>query len=43
VLKYEEQMWELFDLTKGQMSDFFEAYYGSVKEVVPAEKVKKQE
>lgn len=34
VLQYEEKMWELFDLTKGQMPDLSEAYYGSVKDAV---------
>lgn len=34
VLQYEEKMWALFDLTKGQMPDLSEAYYGSVKDAV---------
>ena len=34
LLKYEEKMWELFDLTKEQMPDITEAYYGSVKNAV---------
>jgi hypothetical protein len=31
VLQYEEKMWELFDVTKEQMPDLAEAYYGGVK------------
>ena len=34
VLKYEEKMWELFDLTKEQMPDLTESYYGAVKDAV---------
>ena len=34
VLKYEEKMWELFEITKEQMPDLPEAYYGSVKDAV---------
>ncbi len=37
VLQYEEKMWELFDLTKGQMPDLSEAYYGPVKNAVYSE------
>ena len=36
-LQYEERMWELFDLTKGQMPDLSEAYYGPVKDAVYSE------
>jgi AhpD family alkylhydroperoxidase len=34
VLHYEEKMWELFEVTKDQMPDLSEAYYGSVKDAV---------
>jgi AhpD family alkylhydroperoxidase len=34
VLKYEEKMWELVDVTKEQMPDLADAYYGSVKDAV---------
>ena len=34
VLQYEEKMWALFDLTKDQMPDLAEAYYGAVKDAV---------
>ncbi len=34
VLQYEEKMWELFDVTREQMPDLTEAYYGSVKNAV---------
>ncbi len=34
VLQYEEKMWELFDVTKRQMPELAEAYYGSVKDAV---------
>lgn len=34
ILQYEEKMWELFDLTKEQMPDLSEAYYGPVKSAV---------
>ncbi len=34
ILQYEEKMWELFELTKEQMPDLTEAYYGSVKNAV---------
>ena len=34
ILHHEERMWELFDLTKDQMPDLAEAYYGPVKEAV---------
>jgi AhpD family alkylhydroperoxidase len=34
ILHYEEKMWELFDLTKEQMPDLAEAYYGPVKSAV---------
>ena len=34
VLRYEEKMWELFDLTKDQMPDLSDAYYGGVKDAV---------
>jgi AhpD family alkylhydroperoxidase len=34
VLQYEEKMWELFDVTKEQMPDLAEAYYGGVKDAV---------
>ncbi len=34
ILRYEDKMWELFDLTKEQMPALTEAYYGSVKEAV---------
>jgi AhpD family alkylhydroperoxidase len=34
VLKYEEKMWELFEVTKDQMPELTEAYYGGVKDAV---------
>ena len=34
VLHYEEKMWELFEVTKQQMPDLTEAYYGGVKDAV---------
>ena len=34
ILKYEEKMWELFDVTKEQMPELTEAYYGGVKDAV---------
>ena len=34
ILHYEEKMWQLFDITKEQMPDLSEAYYGSVKNAV---------
>jgi alkylhydroperoxidase/carboxymuconolactone decarboxylase family protein YurZ len=34
VLQYEEKMWELFEVTKEQMPDLAEAYYGGVKDAV---------
>ncbi|BBO89692.1 carboxymuconolactone decarboxylase family protein [Desulfosarcina ovata] len=34
VLQYEEKMWELFEVTKEQMPDLTEAYYGAVKDAV---------
>ena len=34
VLQYEEKMWELVDLTKDQMPDLSDAYYGAVKDAV---------
>lgn len=34
IFEYEEKMWELFELTKEQMPDLTEAYYGSVKNAV---------
>jgi AhpD family alkylhydroperoxidase len=37
VLQYEEKMWELFELTKGQMPDLADAYYGPVKDAVYSE------
>ena len=37
VLKYEEKMWELFDVTKEQMPELTEAYYGGVKDAVYSE------
>ncbi|TWI72996.1 AhpD family alkylhydroperoxidase [Desulfobotulus alkaliphilus] len=37
ILEYEEKMWELFELTKKQMPDLSEAYYGSVKNAVYGE------
>jgi len=32
--KYEEKMWELFDVTKDQMPDLSDTYYGGVKDAV---------
>ncbi|MCG6892337.1 MAG: carboxymuconolactone decarboxylase family protein [Desulfobacteraceae bacterium] len=37
ILQYEEKMWELFDLSKEQMPDLSEAYYGPVKSAVYCE------
>ncbi|WP_051305871.1 carboxymuconolactone decarboxylase family protein [Desulfogranum mediterraneum] len=37
ILQYEEKMWHLFDITKEQMPDLAEAYYGPVKEAVYSE------
>lgn len=34
ILQYEEKMWELFGLTKEQMPQLSEAYYGPVKDAV---------
>jgi AhpD family alkylhydroperoxidase len=34
VLQYEEKMWELFELTKKQMPELTDAYYGGVKGAV---------
>ncbi len=34
ILHYEEKMWQLFDISKEQMVDLSEAYYGSVKNSV---------
>lgn len=34
ILKYEEKMWQLFDVSKQEMPDLAEAYYGSVKDAV---------
>ena len=28
ILKYEEKLWQLFDITKNEMPDLAEAYYG---------------
>ena len=37
ILQYEEKMWQLFDISKEQMFDLSEAYYGSVKDAVYCE------
>lgn len=34
ILKYEDKLWQLFDITKNEMPDLTDAYYGSVKEAV---------
>ena len=34
ILKYEEKLWPLFDITKNEMPDLAEAYYGPVKDAV---------
>jgi AhpD family alkylhydroperoxidase len=34
ILQYEERMWSLFDVTREQMPELTEAYYGGVKEAV---------
>ena len=34
ILKYEEKLWQLFDITKNEMPDLAEAYYGSAKDAV---------
>ena len=34
ILKYEEKLWQLFDITKNEMPDLAEAYYGPVKDAV---------
>ena len=34
ILEYEEKLWQLFDITKNEMPDLAEAYYGSVKDAV---------
>ena len=34
ILAYEEKLWQLFDITKNEMPDLAEAYYGSVKDAV---------
>jgi hypothetical protein len=34
ILQYEEKMWGLFDLSKEQIPDLSEAYYGPVKHAV---------
>ena len=34
ILKYEKKLWQLFDITKNEMTDLAEAYYGPVKDAV---------
>ena len=34
ILNYEEKMWQLFDVTKKEMPDLADAYYGPVKDAV---------
>lgn len=34
IRKYEEQLWQLFDITKNEMPDLAEAYCGPVKDAV---------
>ena len=34
IMRYEEKMWELFEVTKEHMPELAEAYYGHVKEAV---------
>jgi AhpD family alkylhydroperoxidase len=34
ILEYEEKLWQLFDITKKEMPDLADAYYGPVKEAV---------
>ena len=34
ILAYEEKLWQLFDITKNEMPDLAEAYYGSAKDAV---------
>ena len=34
ILKYEEKLWPLFDITKNEMPNLAEAYYGPVKDAV---------
>ena len=39
ILNYEEKMWQLLDVTKREMPDLADAYYGSVKDAVYREGV----
>lgn len=34
IAKYEENLWQLFNITKEEMPDLADAYYGHVKEAV---------